>query len=132
MKIYLHVTIFLSAVAVCQPINANSADACITAQGLANGIRRDMNLRRDEQANLAKLRDIVRQPLVDVVGFVAAKRQLLDLVSTRIELRPTDELVAPDDDATDGISLKVSLFLHHSLIVGMCVQCCRTSEGSAV
>lgn len=106
MKILLSVLVLLSATTFAYPTND---DACIAAQGFTNGIRSNTNNPpRDAQASLDSLRDIVSQPLIDIVGFAAAKRRLLDLVSDGITSRSINPVVLLDDEKRDDTTVSLA------------------------
>lgn len=86
--------------------NFNNGDGCIAAKALADGIQSNVDIQRGEQASLAKVKNIVSQPVVDVLSFLAAKQQLLDFVNTGIAVRTNNQLIAPTgNSATAGLAV---------------------------
>lgn len=84
----------------------NNGDACIAAVALAHGIQSNIDLQRGEQASLAKIKIIVSQPVVDGLGFLAAKQQLLDFVLAGVAVRSNNQLVKNDGNAAaDGLAI---------------------------
>lgn len=77
----------------------NNGDGCIAAQALADSIQGNIDIQRGEQASLAKVKNIVSQPAVDGLSFLAAKQQLLDFVNAGIAIRSNNQLIAPAGNA---------------------------------
>lgn len=77
----------------------NNGDGCIAAQALADSIQGNIDIQRGEQASLAKVKNIVSQPAIDGLAFLAAKQQLLDFVNAGIAIRSNNQLIAPTGSA---------------------------------
>lgn len=90
----------------------NNGDGCIAAQALADSIQGNIDIQRGEQASLAKVRNIVSQPAIDGLSFLAAKQQLLDFVNAGIAIRSNNQLIAPTGSAAVAGLAIVSTTFH--------------------
>lgn len=91
--------------------NFNNGDGCIAAKALADSIQSNIDIQRGEQSSLARVRNIVSQPVVDLLAFSAAKQQLLDFVNAGIAIRSNNQLIAPTGNtAAAGLAIVSATF----------------------